>query len=379
MLYVIKLLFLRGREGLKQAVGIRQRGATYLTAKLPAICRITEQGGQIGGSGTIPDLSSDGLRSGKVGNTDTTGGCHGEKTTGANIVALLLVPGKKGGNIVSSNKERERDADGMKIGQLAIGWGNVQQSDLRVRRHYTCGFGGDLCILCGNSVYRDLLLTVGGAACLFAGAVTSADNAVWIKVFISYASRRPGVVSAIKGYEVVSVVLLRRRWRNPLFIPPEIAGFNRKEYHVLAGLAALYEIFTLAGLRRDTICTAALVVVDISGNTTSIHKALTEEAKRLCPGTEQTVFKIIARRNRRGEIVVLRRNVGLRTLLTIAPPFHKGGGKAGKETHNLPSPHIRLECVWYYHKWDIATMIRRKCGNVKQKSVMPHKIMEAEG
>ena len=45
MLYVIKLLFLRGREGLKQAVGIRQRGATYLTAKLPAICRITEQGG----------------------------------------------------------------------------------------------------------------------------------------------------------------------------------------------------------------------------------------------------------------------------------------------------------------------------------------------
>ena len=341
MLYVIKLLFLRGREGLKQAVGIRQRGAAYLIAKLPAIRRITKQGGQIGGGGTIPDLSSDGLRRGKVGNTDAAGGRHGEKTAGANIVALLLVPGKKGGNIVRRNKERERYADGVKIGQLAIGWGNVQRSDLRVRRHYTCGFGGGLCIFRGNSIYRDLLLAVGWAACLFAGAVTSADNAVWVQVFISYAGRRPGVVSAVKGDEVVSVVLLRRRWRNPLFIPPEIAGFNRKEYHVLAGLATLYEIFTLARLRRDTICTAALVVVDIGGNTLAVHETLAEEAKRLCSGMEQAVFKFIAGRNRRGEIITMRRDAGLRIELTIAPSFHKGGGENRKKSHT-DTPYNRI-------------------------------------
>ena len=45
---------------------------------------------------------------------------------------------------------------------------------------------------------------------------------------------------------------------------------------------------------------------------------------------------------------------------TVSPPFHPAN-------------------VWYSHKWDIATMIRLQCGNVKQKSVIRHTNLEVEG
>ena len=35
--------------------------------------------------------------------------------------------------------------------------------------------------------------------------------------------------------------------------------------------------------------------------------------------------------------------------------------------------------MWYYHKWGIATMIRRECGNVKQKFGIIHKKNGGDG
>lgn len=38
----------------------------------------------------------------------------------------------------------------------------------------------------------------------------------------------------------------------------------------------------------------------------------------------------------------------------------------------------RLCFVLYYHKWNIATMIHRQCGNVKQNSLIHHTFSEVE-
>ncbi len=144
---------------------------------------------------------------------------------------------------------------------------------------------------------------------------------------------------------------------NPLFISSEIAGLKGKEYHVLAGMAVLSEILTLAGLRRDAVCAAALIVIDISGNTPPAHEGLTEEVKRLCSGAEQAVFKVTAGGIQRRKIIMWRRSAGQFALLTVTQPIHEGGGEKEKKPTDLPFLYTRLKYMWYYHKWDIATII----------------------
>jgi hypothetical protein len=126
---------------------------------------------------------------------------------------------------------------------------------------------------------------VGGAARFFAGAVNPADDTIGVQVLIPYAGWRAGIVSAIKGDEIIPVIF-RGRGRQGLFVPGEVSGFKRQEYHVLAGLAALFKVLTIAGVRCDMVGATGLLIVNIGGDAQPVHNPLTENGKRLRSGAK---------------------------------------------------------------------------------------------